>query len=116
MNLQMKNPATPASMQPGLCNTNQQGNSTTKPPKKWQRVLAAFLTGRSFNRFEAERQLHDHALHSTVAMLQFRGLVIDRTMESVPGYQGLPTRIMRYWLSPASVDAAKALLGIGEEV
>lgn len=112
MNLQMKNPATPASVQPGLCNANQQGNYTTKPPKKWQRVLAAFLTGRSFNRFEAERQLHDHALHSTVSTLQSMGVVIDRKMECVPGFQGLPTHVCRYRLSPASIEAARTLLGM----
>jgi len=41
-------------------------------PLKWQRVLRALLGGSSLNRFEAERQLHDHCLHSTTSELQSR--------------------------------------------
>lgn len=114
MTPQTTSPASVAAGQ-GFGNNNQQGNSTTKPPKKWQRVLAAFLTGRSFNRFEAESQLHDHALHSTVSTLQSMGVVIDRKMECVPGFQGLATHVCRYRLSPASFDTAKSLLGIKDE-
>lgn len=89
----------------------QLANDTpSKPPRKWQRVLSAFLTGSSFNRFEAERQLNDHALHSTVSTLQSKGVVIDRRMECVPGFQDLPTHVCRYRLSPASIEDAKTLL------
>lgn len=112
MDLQMKNPATGGAGQ-GFGNNNQPpNNSTSKPPRKWQRVLLAFLSGRSYNRFEAERELHDHALHSTVSTLQSMGLVINRTMEAVPGFQGATAHVMRYRLSPASIEAAKVLLGI----
>lgn len=113
LNLQQtKNPASAATEQ-GSDQKNQPANHT-HVPKKWQRVLAAFLSGRSFNRFEAERQLHDHALHSTVSTLQNMGLVIDRAMEAVPGYMGATTHVMRYRLSPASIESAKVLLGINE--
>jgi len=67
---------------------------------KADRVLDAFLDGKSFNRFEAERELHDHCLHTTVAELQKRRLItIERKYETVPGYQGIPTRCKRYWMT-----------------
>ena len=116
MDLQMKNPATGATGQ-GFGNDIQPlNNSTSAPPRKWRRVLAAFLTGQSYNRFESERVLSDHCLHTTVATLQRFGLIIDRNFETVPGYMGISTRVCRYRLSPASVDAAKALLGVNDEV
>ena len=80
-------------------------------PKKWERVLAAFYRGHSFNRFEAERQLNDHCLHSTVSTLQDMGLVIERQFETVPGYRNIPTRVCRYWLHPESKELAGKLLG-----
>jgi hypothetical protein len=68
---------------------------------KADRVLAALMSGHSFNRFEAERRLSDHCLHSTVAELQQRRkLTIARKFETVPGYQGNPTRCCRYWITP----------------
>lgn len=85
-------------------------NSTT-PPLKWKRVLSAMLAGESFNRFEAERQLHDHCLHTTVSELEGRGVCILRQWESVPGYQNIPTRVVRYWLAPESRSRAMSLLG-----
>lgn len=81
-----------------------------KIPHKWQRVLAAFLAGRSLNRFDGER-LSDHCLHSTVSTLQSKGLVILRAPETVAGYMGLPVSVMRYRLAPTSFDLARALVG-----
>lgn len=83
----------------------------SKIPHKWERVLRAFLTGRSFNRFEAERQLADHCLHSTVSTIQEKGVPIARKTEKVPGYMGIPTDCCRYWLEPAHRAAALKLLG-----
>lgn len=84
----------------------------TRPPKKWARVLRAFLTGRSYNRFESERELSDHCLHSTVSGLQARGVSILRHGESVPGFAGLPTQVMRYQIdrAPENITRAIALL------
>lgn len=91
----------------------QQPPAVPNPPLKWRRVLAALLTGRSFNRFEAERELHDHALPSTVSRLErMGGIIIDRTLETVPGFAGTVAHVMRYRLNPASFDAARALMGI----
>jgi hypothetical protein len=77
-------------------------------PKKWQRVLAAFVAGKSFNRFESERHLNDHCLHTTVAYLQGLGLSIFREYEKVPGWQGIPTRGCRYWLERTETNLKRA--------
>ncbi|MBA4056704.1 MAG: hypothetical protein C0490_18465 [Marivirga sp.] len=94
--------------------------STTKNPndnpipKKWQRVLKALLIGKSYNRFEAERLLNDHCLHSTVSTLQSFGVTIFRETETVKGWQGLPTRVRRYWIdkSPENTKRANELLNL----
>lgn len=83
----------------------------TKPPQKWKRVLAAMAEGRSYNRFEAERVLSDHCLHSTVSTIQGKGIRVERRDEVVPGYQGIPTHVCRYWLGPSEREKAAALLG-----
>ena len=80
----------------------------TPIPKKWQRVLSALLDGRTFNRFEAEHQLSDHCLHSSVSKLQNMGVTILREFESVPGYQGIPTRVCRYWLEQSEPNVRRA--------
>lgn len=85
-----------------------------RTPRKWQRILSAFLTGRSFNRFEASRELHDTCLNSTVSEIQDRGVPISRKTESVPGYQNIPTVVCRYWLDFTNSEAiarARQLVG-----
>lgn len=68
---------------------------------KTARVLEAFMTGRSYNRFQAETQLHDHCLHSTVSTIQKKHrIAINRKFETVRGYQGIPTQCCRYWIEP----------------
>jgi hypothetical protein len=75
-------------------------------PTKKKRVLQA-LCERSYNCFEAERQLHDHCLHTTVSTLQNQhGIEVNRELESVPGYQGIDARVCRYWIAPEHVDSA----------
>jgi hypothetical protein len=85
-----------------------------KPPKKWERVLAALLEGRSYNRFEAERDLSDHCLHSTIASIEAKGVPVSRRFESVPGYAGSQTKCCRYWLDPKNFAAARILLDGGD--
>jgi hypothetical protein len=72
------------------------------------------MTGRSYNRFEAERELSDHCLHSTVSTIQSFGVAILRREETVPGYQGIPTRVMRYWICPGSRERAALLVTKGK--
>lgn len=73
---------------------------------KKKRVLMA-LVRRSYNRFQAERELSDHCLNSTISTLQNQhGIHIERKFETVPGYQGLPTRVRRYWISDTEKEKA----------
>ena len=81
-----------------------------KPPVKWKRVLQAFITGRTWNRFEAARELSDHCLHSTVATIERKGVRVARRDEMVPGYMGIKTKCRRYWLEPAEQGIAEILL------
>lgn len=79
-----------------------------RPNTKVCKVLDYFLTGRSSNRFEAERLLHDHCLHSTVSTLQkLYGIQISRIAETVPGFEGNPTQCCRYWIEPEERDRIK---------
>ena len=94
---------------PGFRGQPDAAHSTPRP-KKWQRILRAFLDGRTLNRFDAER-LGDHVLHSTVAKLQGKGLIVHRRDEAVPGYMGCVTHVCRYWLSPQSRARGAELLG-----
>ncbi len=72
-----------------------------RPNTKARNVLDYFLTGKNANRFEAERLLHDHCLHSTVSTLQkLYGIEISRITETVPGFEGNPTQCCRYWIEP----------------
>lgn len=106
---QIKNPALAGTSEPGLKNTSR--TDPTKPKLKWKRVLAAFYAGRSLNRFQSEIEVRDHCLPSTVSVLQEKGVVILRKDEVVPGFQGIPTHVCRYWLAPESLQRAAELLG-----
>lgn len=79
-------------------------------PTKLSRVLEALAGGRSFNWFEASRELSDWCLHSTVARPQSYGIRIFRKPETVPGYQGAPTRVMRYQILPDDREQARRVL------
>lgn len=81
-----------------------------KRPTKRQRVLTALLR-RPYNLFEAERELHDRSLHSTVSSIQNQhGVSVARCFETVSGYQGTPTRVVRYWIAEEHREAAERLL------
>jgi hypothetical protein len=85
--------------------------SITKPVKltKTKRVLLA-LMNRSYNRFEASRQLSDWCLHSTVATIQSKGIIVNRRFETVPGYEGIPTSVCRYWIDKDQHERAEKFL------
>ena len=89
--------------------TEQQTNDTKIPSKK-RRVLSALIEGKSFNRFESERKLNDHCLPSTVSDLQALGITIDRQLETVPGFCGLPAHVCRYWIAQEHRARAKKVL------
>jgi hypothetical protein len=92
-------------------------NVNVKPKtKKWQRVLIYLVTGRSLNRFEAERIVNDHCLHSSISGLERdSALVFDRRFETVPCLRGTAeVRVKRYWLraEPENIRRARAALGL----
>lgn len=94
--------------------TNDKANASA-PGHKWETVLRYLLDLKTLNRFEAERRVNDHCLHSTVSYLKREfGIEIDREFETVPALQGLATaRVCRYWLhpSPDNLKRARAVLG-----
>ena len=96
---------------PGQGNTaHHHLTKAARAPHKWVRILRVLYSGRSLNRFEAER-LSDHCLHSTISSIQGMGVPIARVFEKVPGYRGIMTPVCRYRLAPESRQAAAKLLG-----
>lgn len=82
-----------------------------KPGTKLHKVLAALARGGSYNRFQAESELRDHVLPSTVAKIENLGIVVARRTEIVPGHAGSRVACARYWLEPGERDKAMTLLG-----
>jgi hypothetical protein len=79
--------------------------STSTSTKK-KRVLLA-LCERSYNRFQAERLIHDYCLHSTVSAIQNNhNIEVCRKLETGPGFQGIATKVCRYWIAPENVERA----------
>jgi len=75
---------------------------------KTDRVFNALLTGKSFNRFEAARLLHDTCIHSTVATLEGKHrMIINRKFEQVPCFGGNKTNVKRYWIAPDEIQRIK---------
>lgn len=73
--------------------------------KKIHRVFQALLEGKSINRFEAEVQLYDHCLPSTISSIQEKyNVEVCRKYESVSGYRGRPVRCCRYRISPEEIE------------
>jgi hypothetical protein len=87
--------------------------------KKWQRVLTYLLSGRSLNRFEAERVVNDHCLHSSISGLErHSGIVFDRRFETVACLNGTDeVRVKRYWLrlEPNNFRRTRAVLGLSTD-
>lgn len=72
---------------------------------KIDRVFNALMEGKSFNLFEAERQLHDHVLRTSISTLQQQHrITISRKVEMVRGYMGNPTHVCRYWIDPDEIQ------------
>ena len=101
---------------PGHDQINSRAQFSTKPPKKWCRILAAFVRGEEMHRFSAEARHSDHTLPSTVSELQAKGVVIARRDISVPGYRGQLAHVALYWLDPDPVNVAKARALLAAEV
>lgn len=79
---------------------------TPKPlMPKWACVLKCLL-GRTLNRFEAEKVVRDHCLHSTVAIIQAKGVKVERKTEQVPDFTGGLTTVKRYWVEKNEANLA----------
>lgn len=79
---------------------------------KIETILRVFFSGRSLNRFEAERH-HDHCLHTTVSSIERYGIIVDRQWERIPCLNGrAEVRCKRYWLrtTPENIQAVRELL------
>lgn len=81
-----------------------------KRPTKWIEVLQTLATGRSLNRFDAERLHHDHCLNSTISGIEAMGVKVARSPESVPGAFGKATHVKRYFLEADQVEKARELI------
>jgi hypothetical protein len=84
---------------------------TSKAPTKIKRVLIG-LCERSYNRFDAARSLSDWCLHSTVSTIQSKGIIVQRVFETVPGFNGNPTSVCRYWIAEDQHDKVRKYLGL----
>ena len=74
-----------------------------RDPSKLERVLAYLATGRSLHRFEAEREVNDHCLNSTMSVIKCRlGIPYRKKTENVSGWHGHRTPVARYWLDEES--------------
>lgn len=123
MDLQTKNPASAATEQ-GPDQNIQPGNNITlsregqhlRPGTKRAAMLLKFLEikRQGMNCFESANLHHDYVLRSTISSLERYGIRFDRTMEQVPNAFGKQTECMRYWIAPASIEAANELLGLKE--
>lgn len=111
---QYKSPAAGGTADTGSGKTttgHTDGSATLPPtqPRKWARVLRAFVEGRTFNRFDAYRELRDSCLNTTVSQIEARGVKILRREETVPGAFG-PVHCCRYWIAPEALQRARELL------
>lgn len=117
--LEMESPGTVGAVVGAVPSASNNQHQQFIPATKKERVLSHFLNGARLNRFEAERMVHDHCLHSSVSTLQREhGIVIDRVFETVPALKGLATaRVCRYWLrpDPDNLKRARAVLGMTDE-
>ena len=87
------------------------GQPPPNGPFKLERVLAHLATGKSLNRFEAERIVNDHCLHSTMSEIKHElGIFYCRKFETVPGWNGHSTRVVRYWLDDHSQRKARKVV------
>lgn len=82
-----------------------------RPGTKLFNILAELARGRSLNRFEAERDLHDHVLPSTIQKIEKLGIVVMHQPETVPGFAGSQVQTVRYSLTRDEQEKAAVLLG-----
>jgi len=100
----------------GLESRTSNKPNASAPGKKWESVLRHLLNVGALNRFEAERIVNDHCLHTTVASLRRDfGIECGRKFECVPCLKGqATTRVKRYWLDPDPENLKRARAALGQ--
>ncbi len=78
-----------------LAHRTAQGKAQHPKDTKIARIAGILRSGKSLNRFEAER-FGDHCLNSTVAVLRAEGFNIFDQWEKVPTRFGKSVRVKRY--------------------
>ncbi|MEW8074144.1 MAG: hypothetical protein AB2826_27430 [Candidatus Thiodiazotropha sp.] len=91
--------------------SEKQSNNSTLSHRTKEGKVAIALMRRSYNRFEAARELHDWCLHSTASTLQGKGITVNRVFETVPNYEGKPIRCCRYWIATSEHQKVNRMLG-----
>lgn len=72
---------------------------------KLDQVFKALLNGWEGNRFDAERELHDHTLPCTVFAIEKKyGATIQRESETVPSFNNSVTHVSKYWIADEDRD------------
>jgi hypothetical protein len=100
----MKAPTTSKSM------AGPHSPNCTSRKSKQATILLALYSGRSLNRFEAER-LGDHTLPSSISsFVHCHRLTFERHSERVPNNYGSLTTVTRYRLADCSKERAANLL------
>jgi hypothetical protein len=81
-----------------------------KPSSKLKRVTQRLMEG-SLDFIQAQQQVNDRSLHSTVSQIQRDyGIEVYRCRIKRPGYQGIPTACFEYRILPGQfVKTRKAL-------
>jgi hypothetical protein len=88
-------------------NRQKKGNP---PGTKISRILTILASGRSLNRFEAQKVAHDHALNSTISEIHNRlGIRVSRKYE-IFQLRSNPVRVKRYWLEGQAIKRAISYL------
>lgn len=76
--------------------TLEKNSEKPKPQGKSASVLSALKSGISLNRFDAEKLLGDHCLHSTISELRAKGFLFSDEWERIPTRFNRDVRVKRY--------------------
>ena len=78
-----------------------------KVPSKLKRVTKRLMEG-PLDFIEAQEEVNDRSLHSTVAQLQREyGVQVYRRRIKRPGYRGIPTPCCEYRILPGEFEKAR---------
>lgn len=83
--------------------------SEPKESKKIAVILQVLASGKTLNRFDAER-LGDHVLNTTISSLRKANIQIVDKWETVPGKTGKPCHCKRYAIKQTATNLERCLL------